>query len=64
MKNLLNEKSFKNLNTKDLQQLQKHHKFIVQILEDELPKKFLATDIFYQEQKKILNSISEVLNDK
>tara|TARA_Y100000114_G_scaffold27179_1_gene22879 strand:- start:917 stop:1111 length:195 start_codon:yes stop_codon:yes gene_type:complete len=64
MKNLLNKKSFKSLNTKDLQQQQKHQKFILQIMEDELPKKFLATDTFYQEQKKIFNLISEVLNER
>ena len=40
MENLLNKKSFKNLNTKDLQQQQKHYKFIVQIMEDEIGEKF------------------------
>lgn len=50
--------------TEDLQHHLKHNLDIIQIMVEELPKKFLANDRMYQKHQKIVSLISEVLNER
>ena len=50
--------------TEDLQHHLQHNLDIIQMMVDELTKKFLATDRRYQKHQKIVGFISEVLNER
>ena len=63
-KPIITKQLFVGWDTEDLQHHLQHNLDIIQIMVDELPKKFLATDRRYQKHQKIVGFISEVLNER